>query len=471
MKYKTLLEGLEIEEKQLSEVLENKDFRIDSSFYTKEPKKNPNLMYDKIGNHLIKSQYGISIELNTDAVGYPIYRMNEIHNMLCDLDVDKYANITQDEYEKFALKNGDVLFNRTNSFEWVGRTGVYYQNDDINRTFASYLVRFNPKNSIFPEYLCAYLNCKYGIWDIKRRARQSVNQTNVNPEEVKEIEIPILSSELQQHIQSCFVQANTLRMQSKKAYLEAEAVLPKELNIDSLEMSKMTKTQKKYSDFVDSGRLDAEYYLSKYDYIIDIISQYQFGQDKIKNMYLLQDGNFIPNDDTQYKYIELSNIGANGDIMGCTYDLGSNLPSRARRIVHTGDIIVSSVEGSLQNCAIVPKEYDGALCSTGFYVLTPQTINAETSLILFKSEFVQALFKRVCSGTILMSMNKEEFTNISLPIISMDAQNHIADFVRECESLRCESKRLLEFAKTAVEVAIEQGECKALEVLNNFKHI
>lgn len=192
------MEGLEIKEKKLYEVLSNKDFRIDSSFYTKEPKKNPDLIYAKIGEHLISSQYGISIEMNTDSVGYPIYRMNEIHDMLCDLDVDKCADITQAEYDRFALKDRDVLFNRTNSFEWVGRTGIYYQNDNIQRTFASYLVRLNPKDSILPEYLCAYLNCKYGEWDVKRRARQSINQTNVNPEEVKEIEIPILDIDLQQ---------------------------------------------------------------------------------------------------------------------------------------------------------------------------------------------------------------------------------------------------------------------------------
>ena len=51
-------------------------------------------------------------------------------------------------------------------------------------------MRFIPNAEyLLPEYLATYLNTKYGVWDIKRRARQSINQTNVNPEEVKEIEI------------------------------------------------------------------------------------------------------------------------------------------------------------------------------------------------------------------------------------------------------------------------------------------
>ncbi|BFK47624.1 hypothetical protein I180019D1_30340 [Alistipes sp. i18-0019-D1] len=406
--------------------------------------------------------------MNTDSIGYPIYRMNEIHDMLCDLDVDKCADITETEYNKFALKDGDVLFNRTNSFEWVGRTGIYYQNDDIQRTFASYLVRLNPKESILPEYLCAYLNCKYGEWDIKRRARQSINQTNVNPEEVKEIEIPILKIDLQRKIQDCFTRANSLRVLSKTIYSETELILHEELDIDSSAMVSTTITQKRFSDFVNSGRLDAEYYQPKYDHITKKISQYPLGQDNIRNLFILRDRNTVPDNDIQYKYIELSNIGANGEITGCTYEYGANLPSRARRIVHTGDIIVSSIEGSLQSCAIVTNEYDGALCSTGFYVLTPRIINSETSLVLFKSAMIQALLKRACTGTILTAINKEEFVNISLPLIDNDTQNSIAVIIKRSTSLRQESKRLLNLAKTAVETAIEQGENAAMNFYSIF---
>jgi len=458
------LEGLEIKEKKLYEVLSNKDFRIDSSFYTKEPKKNPDLIYAKIGEHLISSQYGISIEMNTDSVGYPIYRMNEIHDMLCDLDVDKCADITQAEYDRFALKDRDVLFNRTNSFEWVGRTGIYYQNDNIQRTFAS--VRLNPKDSILPEYLCAYLNCKYGEWDVKRRARQSINQTNVNPEEVKEIEIPILDIDLQQKIRNCFTQANSLRILSQKAYSDAELILHNELGTNAIAVANVNVSQKRFSDFVDNGRLDAEYYQPKYDEIIRTISQYPYGHDKIGNLYILRDKNFLPDNNTRYKYIELSDIGVNGEISGSTYEYGSNLPSRARRVVHTGDIIISSIEGSLQSCAIITEEYDGALCSTGFYVLSPRSINSETSLVLFKSSAIQALLKRACTGTILTAMNKDEFTAINLPVINKDIQNKIADVIRQSTILHSKSKHLLKITKTAVEIAIEQGEAAAIKLLD-----
>ena len=151
-KYNCLLGGLKVSEVLLSRTVKNKDYRMDSDFWTKEPKKNPNLKYSKIGDILPSSQYGISVAMNEENNGYPIYRMNEIHTMLCDLSVDKCADISLSDFQKFELKNRDVLFNRTNSFAWVGRTGIYYQNDEIKKTFASYLVRFNPdENIILPD--------------------------------------------------------------------------------------------------------------------------------------------------------------------------------------------------------------------------------------------------------------------------------------------------------------------------------
>ncbi len=462
------MEGLEVTEKHLQDTLTNKDFRIDSGFYTKEPKKSAHLTYDKIGNHLLESQYGISIEMNTECIGYPIYRMNEIHNMLCDIYVDKYADISKEEYNYFALQDRDVLFNRTNSFEWVGRTGIYYSlNGDTERTFASYLVRFIPTvETILPEYLCAYLNCKYGVWDIKRRARQSINQTNVNPEEVKEIEIPLLNMNLQNQIKDSFIMANRLRLQAQYKYEQALTYLHQILEIDTIEFDDESITNKRFSDFVKSGRLDAEYYQPQYEQIENHVTSYVGGCDIVNNLFFIKDRNYVPVDDCTYKYIELSNIGACGNITGHTEALGKELPSRARRIVQEGDIIVSSLEGSLQSCALIPKEYDGAICSTGFYVLTPRDINAETSLMLFKSKLSQALMKRVCSGSIMAAMNTTEFININLPKIDSYHQSKIQGLIQECAALRQESERLLDLTKTAVEVAIEHGEDKAMDLLN-----
>ena len=179
----------------------------------------------------------------------------------------------------------------------------------------------------------------------------------------------------------------------------------------------------------------------------------------------LHDKTFVPKDKEVYSYIELADVGQSGEISDVEMQYGRDLPSRARRMVKSGQVIVSSVEGSLQSCALITDEYDGALCSTGFYVLDSDKINGETLLVLFKSELIQALMKQRCSGTILTAISKDEILSMPLPMIDGSVQKEIASKVQESFALRKQSKQLLEYAKQAVEMAIEQGEEVALEWL------
>ena len=459
------MEGLEIKEKKLYEVLSNKDFRIDSSFYTKEPKKNPDLIYAKIGEHLISSQYGISIEMNTDSVGYPIYRMNEIHDMLCDLDVDKCADITQAEYDRFALKDRDVLFNRTNSFEWVGRTGIYYQNDDIQRTFASYLVRLNPKDSILPEYLCAYLNCKYGEWDVKRRARQSINQTNVNPEEVKEIEIPILDIDLQQKIRCCFTQANSLRILSQKTYSEAELISHNELGINSIAVTDVNVSQKRFSDFINSGRLDAEYYQPKYDDLFSRLSKFETKRlgDIVQIRKSIEPGSEAYQNQG-IPFIRVSNLSKFGfsdtEIHLSPDEYGDVIRPKQ-------NTILLSKDGSVGIAYKVEQDMDVITSGAILHLtITDNEFMPDYLTLVLNSVIVGMQAERDAGGSIIQHWKPSEIENVIIPKLSQEIQQEITNKVKESFALRRESKRLLDLAKTAVETAIEQGENAALRLLD-----
>ena len=170
----------------------------------------------------------------------------------------------------------------------------------------------------------------------------------------------------------------------------------------------------------------------------------------------------MPKENESYQYIELSNVGLAGEISGVDTISGAELPSRARRKVKTGQIVISSVEGSLQSCALITDDLDECLCSTGFYILDSKDINPETLLVLFKSEVIQALMKQRCSGTILAGITKDELLSMPLPKVDEKLQKAIAAKVQESFDLRHQSKQLLEYAKQAVEMAIEQGEDTAL---------
>ncbi len=462
------MDGLECSEINLSETSLNKDFRIDSAFYTTKLIKNSNIRYAPIGDSLIDSQYGVSIAMNEDNTGYPIYRMNEIHNMLCDLNVDKCAELSTDEFKKFKLNNGDVLFNRTNSYEWVGRTGVFYSNT-TPCTFASYLVRFIPdERVILPEYLTAYLNTKYGIAEIKRRARQSINQTNVNPEEVKEIQIPLIKKDLQQKIKERFLSAHKNRVVAEKLYDQAEKILLSELGMEDFVPSSETVSVKSLSEsFLSSGRLDAEYYQPKYDKLFKAMACFEHKPlgEIVTTKKSIEPGSDYYGDEG-IPFVRVSDITKYG-ISAPEIKLPVDVVPNVKSLYPQKDTILLSKDGSVGIAYKVERDLDvitsGALLH--LIVKDKEAVLPDYLALVLNSLVVRLQGERDVSGAIIQHWKPSEIEKVLIPILDEPIQNKISEKIQQSFALRRQSEQLLENAKQAVEIAIEQDEDKALEWL------
>lgn len=466
-----MLEGLEAAEVKLSECFENKDFRTDSSFYTATLFVNPNLEYRPIGKCLHSSQYGISISMNEDGKGFPIYRMNEIHNLLCDLDVNKFADISLGELSTFVLRDRDVLFNRTNSFEWVGRTGIYYKNDDVNRVFASYLVRLIPDISIIlPEYLTTFLNTKFGMADIKRRARQSINQTNVNPEEVKEIRIPILDMELQQDVAIRLQNANQKRIVAQSLYSSAESYL-----LECLGMQDFVANPDAYNiktlkeSFLESGRIDAEYYLPKYEDLTLFVQNYSLGSlplSDIVDFYrgsLISDTYYIDYDVARPAYIRGGDISSNRMVADNMVSISSDFIPSEETICIEGDIVMAMI-GSVGTASIVTQDFSGSYISNnlGLLRIRNHSIRAEVLHLYLTSPIGRMFFTQRQMVTAQPKIAFKDIENIPIPLIRPEVQAEIAQHIQRSFALRKEASQLLEEAKLSVEQAIAIGGGKSL---------
>ena len=452
----------------LVDISRHPDSRWDSEYMCFVPYKSKRLSYVSISDVLLSSQYGLSIKMNEEKYGTNIYRMNEISNMMCNRDVLKYAPITQEQIESYKLHDRDVLFNRTNSQAFVGRTGLFRKFSSEDFVFASYLVRLNSNaNLVTPEYLTTFLNTKFGIRDVKRRARISINQSNVNAEELKLIEIPLVSHGLQSKITTAFDNAFDLVQKSEITFQTAQTVLISELSLTDWLPKNSLCFLKNHTVTKQNERIDAEYYQPQYEEVVKAIKSYSGGWNTLKNMVDLKSQKYHPKDEQKYRYIELANIGRYSEIMDCITEEGQNLPTRARRKICTGDVIVSSIEGSLDSIALIEQEYNQALCSNGFHVVSPKEFNSETLLVLLKSIIGQLQLKRGCSGTILAAISEDEFDKIILPKIRATIQTEIQRKVIESFSLRKQSKHLLKCAKRAVEIAIEQDEQTAIEWLES----
>ncbi|WP_055668242.1 restriction endonuclease subunit S [Desnuesiella massiliensis] len=459
------MDGLEAVEIKLSEVLkENLEFRIDSEFFKKEYLEYDN-MINKLGYHYINDFATVtdgiheSIDFDENSNINLISAKSPKQNVF-DLSGNGYISNRQHEKNpRTALKYKDVIISTVGT---IGNCAV------VNKTILPAncdrhvgIIRVNKTYS--PYYLSTFMLTKYGVYQSIRHSTGNV-QLNLFIYKIKNIKIPNAGNKFQEIVEKTVIHAHELLAQSTKLYKQAEEMLLSEIGFKENELNNKNISVKTLSSsFNATGRLDAEYYQPKYDEIIEKIKNYKNGSKKIAELCELKDSNYLPLSGKEYKYIELSNIGTLGNIIDSTIDFGENLPSRARRQVKSGNIIVSSIEGSLKSCAIINENYNNAICSTGFYVLSSKLINSETLLLLFKSEPVQLILKQNCSGTILTSLNKIDFLNIELPIIDGEIQNNIKELILETNILKQNSEKLLNIAKQAVEMAIEEGELTAIK--------
>lgn len=164
----------------------------------------------KIADLLDSVKYGSS-DKATQEGEIPILRMNNLtYSGQIELSDLKYITAKQAD-EKYLVEPGDILFNRTNSKELVGKTAVY--DGPIPMAYAGYLVRGRVNQSNAPEYISAFLNSVWGKAILRNMCKNIVGMANINAREFSSIELPVPPSELQRKFQQ-YVRA--VRMQKQR---------------------------------------------------------------------------------------------------------------------------------------------------------------------------------------------------------------------------------------------------------------
>ncbi|HPD57893.1 MAG TPA: restriction endonuclease subunit S [Smithellaceae bacterium] len=322
------------------------------------------------------------------------------------------------------------------------------------------IAKIETNDLINPYYLTVFLNGKYGKSQTERLPIGSIQQ-HIFIWQLKRLLVFIASKDFQNTIAKLYAKSIKSLVGSEAIYKKAEDALLSELGLLNWKPKHRLSFVKKFSESQDASRIDAEYFQPKYDEVVDHIKQYKKGYKPLAEIVKVKDQNFQPKDDVTYRYIELANISANGNINGFIETLGKELPTRARRKVNDGDVIVSTIEGSLSSIALIIKDFDNALCSTGFFVINSEEINSETLLVLLKSPVGQLQLKKGCSGTILTAIGDDEFKRIILPVLPAGIQKDIKKKITEMYNAKAISKHLLNIAKCGVEIAIERNETTA----------
>ncbi len=149
----------------------------------------------KIRDIVTDVRYGTS-KPAVEGGRYPYLRMN---NLTVDGGLDlsdlKYIDIPDNEIEKCVVRKGDILFNRTNSIDLIGKTAVFNLLDDM--VIAGYIIRIRLNNQILPDVFSQYMNLEVMKKVLRGMAKGAVNQANINAQELQSIKVYIPDMELQ----------------------------------------------------------------------------------------------------------------------------------------------------------------------------------------------------------------------------------------------------------------------------------
>ncbi|MDD2891479.1 MAG: restriction endonuclease subunit S [Candidatus Gracilibacteria bacterium] len=183
----------------------------------------------RLGELLLLSEYGSAEKANTDESGVPMFRMGNVQKGSLTYDDFKYLNRKAKDLPKLYLKKNDLLFNRTNSWELVGKTGIFLGDDD-SYTFAGYLIRLRSSFLISPIFINYYLNSDFfRKTQIEPQIIQQCGQANFSGGKLVETLCPLPPASEQLHIvekvSELFTYCDVLESSTKDASEASEKLL------------------------------------------------------------------------------------------------------------------------------------------------------------------------------------------------------------------------------------------------------
>ena len=398
--------------------------------------------------------------------GVPFLRVQNIMPNYISAAGIKYLSSSQNqEIIRSQLKKDDVLLTITGVS--YGKSTVI-TDEFVGANINQHSVKMTVKN-VVPYFLSTFLNCKYGYSQSTKHV-VGVTRPALDYSAIRSFLIPDLHIDFQEMIALCCQKAEKSRENSKQHYIEAQTLLLAELGLVDWQPKKKLTFVKNYSDTESVGRIDADYFQPKYDDIVGAIKNCTGGWDTLENLVTMkkcievgsnayvEDGipfvrvsNLSPYEITQEKYISEELYG----------ELTEHQPKQ-------GEILLSkdATPGIAHYLREEPKKM---IPAGGILRLINKSdrINNEFLTLVLNSILTQEQVKRDVGGSVILHWRPDQVAGTVIPILPKEKQSEIEQKVLESFNLRKRAKDLLEHAKRAVEIAIEQDEQAAIDWLKS----
>lgn len=479
-KLDALLGGLNAGIVPLSSVKDgNEKVRFDSGYFDKQALLAVGLLEGKvteplgaITSTLRKGIFDIKADTYVnEGEGVPFVRIGDMKGGLIEASSTAWiSHKAHTKERKTALHFGDIVLSKT-----AYPAASFINLRECNASQDVVAVKFSKDGAkrFKSGFVTSYLNGKIGL-PIMSRFFQGNVQQHLSLDDAKKIELPRLSDEFQERVHKCVLGANDRRKEALTKVGQAETALLKALGLADWAPPEPLAYSAASAATVASGRLDAQYFMPAKTGVQEALRRLPgkpLGERFVSIRQLMD-----PKKDTAPPIVRNYDVtDALQPILDdekepvATEEIGST-----KKVLKNGDVAISRLRAYLREIAVIKT--DGKIPAVGsseFIVLRPKTktdkaIAPETLLTFLRSAPVQTILKWCQDGSQHPRFSEGDLLAIHFPDAVEAASAAIAAIVQEGFEARARARTLLDAAKRAVEIAIEDSEAAALAYLDKM---
>ena len=437
-------------------IIGNPAWRLDAEFFGKPALNAMSRVlasrHEILGNMSLRIQHPLEVQREYVEDGLPTVMAGNVRPNRADTTMLPMMDMALAEtLERNLLVDGDILLVRTGANYG---TVAPWKHKSVAYACADLLVVRAPAAPA--GFVSSFLTGKFGKPLVDRCSYGSA-QPHISPSYIGLIPIPRFG-ELEAATDILVGLAVNLESQAQSALAEAETLLLDALGLCDWSPPEPLNYTRSAADVTASGRFDAEFAAPKVQALLKRLSA---GGSTLADVADVRRAKFKPAQTGTFNYIEIGDLDGFGRAVATEVPM-ADAPSRATWHVCEGDVITSTVRPIRRLSAIISDAQDMDVCSSGFVVLQPRGMTPECLLTYLRLPLVCGLMHLFATASMYPALSETDLVALPVPAIDVDAMKAVTLSVTKARTLLAKSEQLLETAKRAVEIAIEDTEAAAL---------
>lgn len=457
---------------------ENSDLRIDGEYFKpsflEADSQLKRVRFDLLDNLAdVKGGKRLPVGESFSDEGIPYIRAEDIRAFADYTHAPRISIELHKVLRRYQTTYNDVLVTIVGNS--VGDVGIVkFKLDRCNLT--ENCARIVNLKNIFPEFLFAFLSSKYGQNQILRE-KVGTAQPKLALVRIRKFKIPALKENLQKNIRDVVDLADNENQNANRIYQQAEQVLLSELDLLNWKPKRRLSFVKNFSNTKSADRIDADYFQPMYDELIERVKQYGNGYKKLDDLVSIKKC-IEPGSETYQEngipFLRVSNLSKFGINNDNQQYISEGLYEKLKNYQPQKGEILLSKDATPGIAFYLNNEPEKMIPSGGILRLKVKDVKAiypEYLTLVLNSVVVQRQIERDIGGSVINHWLVDQVKNALIPILPESIQKDISDKIADSFMKREQSKKLLNIAKRAVEIAIERNEEEAEKWLNNeVKH-